>query len=71
VGGVLRMQVDRSVWALILSMLLFLSPSALWTAEVSARYRLGVGDKLQVTVFGHEALSGQYTVAGNGEVELP
>ena len=34
-------------------------------------YRLGSGDKVKVTVFGHDDLSGEFLVGGNGEVALP
>lgn len=34
-------------------------------------YRLGSGDKIKVTVFGHEDMSGEFSVAGNGSVSLP
>ena len=34
-------------------------------------YRLGIGDKLKVTVFGEENLSGQFEVNAVGQVSLP
>ena len=34
-------------------------------------YRLGSGDKIKVTVFGHEDLSGEFEVDGSGNVSLP
>lgn len=34
-------------------------------------YRLGPADQLRVTVFGHEDLSNQYTVASNGTISFP
>ena len=37
----------------------------------AAGYRLGPGDKLKVTVFGAEDLSGDFTVADSGNVNLP
>jgi protein involved in polysaccharide export with SLBB domain len=36
-----------------------------------ADYRLGPGDKIRVTVFGHEDLSGEFEVDGSGNVSLP
>ena len=36
-----------------------------------AEYRLGSGDKIKVTVFGHDDLSGQFLVGGGGDVALP
>jgi protein involved in polysaccharide export with SLBB domain len=34
-------------------------------------YTLGPGDKLRITVFGHEDLSGEFDVDGAGEISLP
>lgn len=34
-------------------------------------YRLGSGDEIRVTVFGHKDLSGDFTVDGSGLVALP
>jgi len=34
-------------------------------------YRTGSGDKLRVTVFGHEDLSGEFQVDGAGKIALP
>ena len=36
-----------------------------------SQYRLGSGDKIQVTVFGHKDLSGQFEVDGSGTIRLP
>ena len=36
-----------------------------------AAYTLGSGDKVRVTVFGHEDLSGEFEVDGSGNVSLP
>ena len=38
---------------------------------VSPGYVLGAGDKMQVTVFGETALTGEFTVSGVGDVSLP
>lgn len=38
------------------------------TADV---YRLGLGDKLRIAVFGEQALSGEFQVSGSGTVTLP
>lgn len=38
--------------------------------DISA-YTLGSGDKVRVTVFGHEDLSGEFEVDGSGNVSLP
>lgn len=34
-------------------------------------YRLGPADQLRVTVFGHDDLSNEYTVASNGTISFP
>ena len=34
-------------------------------------YRLGIGDKLKITVFGEDALSGEFEVGARGTVSLP
>lgn len=40
-------------------------------AEDISGYKLGPGDKIRVTVFGHEDLSGEFEVDGSGNVSLP
>ncbi|MGJ0430045.1 polysaccharide biosynthesis/export family protein [Methylobacter sp.] len=35
------------------------------------QYRLGSGDKLKITVFNHDDLTGEYTVDGAGNVSVP
>ncbi len=37
----------------------------------TADYRLGVADKVRVTVFGEPALTGEFLVGGNGMISLP
>jgi polysaccharide export outer membrane protein len=39
--------------------------------EELTAYKLGSGDKIRVTVFGHEDLSGEFEVDGSGNVSLP
>lgn len=39
--------------------------------RVIEEYRLGVADKVRVSVFGEEALTGEFTVGGNGKMSLP
>lgn len=46
-------------------------PAAGSQVELSRIYRLGVGDKLKVTVFGEQDLSGTYEVNATGSVALP
>lgn len=43
-------------------------------AELALRppeYRTGAGDKLRITVFGHEDLSGEFQIDGSGTISLP
>jgi polysaccharide export outer membrane protein len=40
-------------------------------AVADAGYRLAAGDKVRVTVYGHEDLSGEFEVDGAGRVSLP
>lgn len=37
----------------------------------AAPYTLGPGDKLRITVFGEETLTGEYSVTGAGDVSFP
>jgi len=41
------------------------------TPAVGADYRLGPGDKLRLTVFGEDNLSGQYVVSTTGKLAIP
>lgn len=41
------------------------------SASTLAEYRMGVADKVRVTVFGEEALSGDFQVGANGSIALP
>ncbi|CAN5399264.1 polysaccharide biosynthesis/export family protein [soil metagenome] len=47
------------------------SPEAAAETRVVDEYRLGVADKVRVTVFGEDALTGEYFVGGNGKISLP
>ncbi len=40
-------------------------------AQADTTYRLGAGDRIRVTVFGQEDLSGEFEVDGTGRVSLP
>lgn len=51
-----------------------MAPPSFATTDASAlerTYRLGIGDKLKIAVFGEENLSGQYEVNALGQVSLP
>jgi polysaccharide export outer membrane protein len=39
--------------------------------RLASAYRLGTGDKLKVSVFGEQDLSGQFEVNGHGAVSMP
>ena len=36
-----------------------------------SEYQLGAGDKVRVTVYGEQSLSGDFLVAGNGKLSMP
>lgn len=50
-----------------------LGAHALWaqTSDVAPPYRLESGDKVRVTVYGHEDLSGEFELDGGGRAALP
>ena len=56
-------------------LLLLFVASLLFCASAAAQdlstYRLAAGDKVRVTVFGHEDLSGDFEVDGSGRCSLP
>ena len=52
----------------LLVLLLAVAPGQ---AEERLDYTLGAGDALRVTVFGHDDLSGEFTVSDTGTVSLP
>jgi polysaccharide export outer membrane protein len=39
--------------------------------DVEVNYQLGTGDKVLVTVFGHDDLTGEYALDGAGEISMP
>jgi polysaccharide export outer membrane protein len=41
------------------------------SGSVGEVYKLGLGDKLRVNIYGEPTLSGEYQVSGNGAVTLP
>ena len=57
-------------WVATLALLVFAVAVAHGQAD-SVEYRLGTGDRLKVTVFGHEDLSGEFTVSEMGTASLP
>lgn len=48
------------------------APGELTTASIeNEEYRLGIGDKVRILVFGEEDLSGEFTIDNRGSVDLP
>ena len=41
------------------------------TGTIDAQYRLNVGDKLNIVVFGHEDVSGEFQINGGGHITMP
>lgn len=46
------------------------APQAIENRGIEA-YRLNVGDKVRIVVFGEEALSGEFTLGADGRISLP
>ena len=46
-------------------------PAGAGPVFVDENYRLGTGDKVKVTVYGEDDLSGEFFVDGSGQVQLP
>jgi polysaccharide export outer membrane protein len=46
-------------------------PSSTGGTVIDDNYRLGTGDKVKITVYGEEDLSGEFSVDGSGQVQLP
>lgn len=42
-----------------------------YLVETGHEYNLGPGDKLRITVFGEDSLSGEFLVANNGGISMP
>ncbi|MGH6880352.1 MAG: polysaccharide biosynthesis/export family protein [Hypericibacter sp.] len=62
-----RLQMSLSTFAM-LGMLIMLSGPAQATSD---QYHLGPGDKVRVTVFGDDQLSGEFQVDANGAIAMP
>ncbi len=62
----------RSLTARVTAAVLLLFSLAIAPAfSQETHYRLGTGDQLRVTVFGHEDLSGDFEVSSTGSITLP
>lgn len=69
-----RTRCARAVIAAALCFACILSVPAGAQAPAAAQpddYTLGPGDRIRVTVFGHEDLSGEFTISETGTVSLP
>ena len=47
------------------------SGNGAYVVETGHEYKLGPGDKVRITVFGEDQLSGEFLVANNGSVAMP
>lgn len=68
-GGLARLRRVTQSIAGVCAVLLLLAVSPAVAQEVD--YRLGSGDQLRITVFGHEDLSGEFEVGSDGRISLP
>jgi len=57
--------------AYFLALACFVAVPPSFAAEGVPEYRLGPGDSLRVTVFGHDDLSGTFEIDGGGNISLP
>ena len=62
---------DWRRWLLLLVAIIFASSSELAAQQSTYEYTLGTGDKVQVTVFGEEDLSGEFEIGASGFISLP
>ncbi len=61
----------RGLWrAAAFLIVLFLAPGGV-LGQVLQEYRIGPGDRLNITVFGHKDLSGEVMIDGSGRISLP
>lgn len=68
-GNVVRLSIRHVVTSLLLFVAL-LAPDAAY-GQTLQEYRIGPGDKLNITVFGHQDLSVVSVVDGAGQISLP
>lgn len=59
----------RTAFLILAVLVTALARSAVHAADAS--YRLGPGDRVKVTVFGHDDLSGEFAIDGAGRLSLP
>lgn len=69
-GGWKRRPRDRVVvWLIVIA--IGLANGAPAFSQEQTEYRTGTGDKLRITVFGHDDLSGEYQIDGSGYISFP
>lgn len=64
-------RVNRLVAMALVCGLIGLAGAQSVVAQTDTSFRLGPGDRIRVTVFGNEDLSGEFEVDGTGRVSLP
>lgn len=66
-----RPPIGRFVFLVASCLLAVLAPKARGAAEDTADYVLGHGDRIRITVFGHDDLTGEYLLSETDTVSLP
>ncbi len=66
-----RPPIGRFVFLVAFCLLAVLAPKARGAAEDTADYVLGHGDRIRITVFGHDDLTGEYLLSETDTVSLP
>lgn len=63
----------KLVAGISLAMIVFCQPlhAQSGTSHARSQYQLGVGDRLKITVFGEDKLSGEFAVNGDGTISFP
>ena len=65
------MPVNRSlICGSVAALIGIFSGAAAFAAE-QTEYRFGTGDEIKITVFGHEDISGEFTISETGTISLP
>jgi polysaccharide export outer membrane protein len=64
-------RIDRFVLIALICVLAYAADARPASAQADTSYRLGAGDRIRVTVFGQEDLSGEFELDGTGRVSLP
>lgn len=64
-------RIDRFVLIALFCVFAYAADARPAAAQADTSYRLGAGDRIRVTVFGQEDLSGEFELDGTGRVSLP